>query len=492
MTNNHNDKLKTPHLFTRRSFLHTTLGGAVILGLANCDQVEDGLETYTGPEISEAEFITFNEQYYGAAINATTQFPHHAIIGGTPSGKTNPAAIGYRIQHLIDLGDAGTVEEILNTLLVAQENSISFVNYRGFIPDLDFANTSTGFSKSRPEFSIAENAALSTRIAMAADAFAGTTAGEKALLFLANQKEGYNFYLSGPSLAFPTSGSALNDDISTTTINYLFSQYYAELAFVLSYFIGDSSTIQDPQDGLDTWDSLANPQGVPTAQHGDSFTALTTLTVPLARNGSGYQYFHPLLAVPAASIPDSLKSALYNVLFSYLDAARFKSLPGTYSGGPNLQGNFLTDNGLSRLTVPGNAATSRESLATIDAVAVAMRLYATDSEERLALRRWIGTYDQVPGTRGPNGLYGSVVGTSGDVSTNYYARQNAAMILFDSTAPNHLESFLTANGKTSMADMLARISINLNGLPVQRVPADLPLPPSLDQIFPTDPIETAG
>ena len=390
--------------FTRRHFMHTTLGGAFILGLSSCDQVEDSVETYMGPEINELEFVTFNRQYHDISIDAATQFPHNAIRGGANSGITDPVAIAYRLQQLIDIADATTAEALIDNLLLAQENSITFIDYKGFIPNLEFANTNAGFLKSEAEFSIPDNAILSARVAMAASAFSGTPIADKAMLFLANQKEGYNFYLSGTSLAFPETGSALNSDIGEPKVEYFFSGYYTELAFVLSYFIGDSATIQDAQVGMDAWNALISAPGVPTAQHGDSFTALTTLTVPLAKNGSAYQYFQSLLALPTASISQSMSDALYNVLFSFLDAARFENLPGIYSGAPNAQGNFLSDNGLSRLTVPANATTSRESIATVDALAAALRLFPAESLERQAIRRWIGVFDATPGIKGASGL----------------------------------------------------------------------------------------
>ena len=184
-------------------------------------------------------------------------------------------------------------------------------------------------------------------------------------------------------------------------------------------------------------------------------------------------------------MPQTLSDALYNVLFSFLDAARFENLPGIYSGAPNAQGNFLEDNGLSRLTVPGNAATSRESHATVDALAAAMRLFTADAPERQVIRRWMGVFNETPGIQGTAGLFGGV-DKDGNVSQSIYARQNAAMILFDSTAPSHLENFLATNGKTSLADLFGRIAITQAGLPVQRVPADLPNPPPLAQIFPVE------
>lgn len=470
--------------------MQTTLGGAAMMGLLSCDTVEDGLEMYTGPEINELDFVAFNGQYINNAMDVKTGFPHNAIKNGALSGFTDPIAIAYRLQRLVDIGDEVGAELLLDNLLVAQENSISFIDYRGFIPRLEITGNTAGFTKADPDFRLADNAALSARVAMVANAFDGATVAAKAQTFLNNQKEGYNFYLNGngTGAGLPITGSALNADIDNNVVDLLFSDFYAEIAFVMSYFIGDSATIQDPQVGLDAWDALVGPQAIPTGQHGDSFTALTTLTVPLSKNGSGYQYFQPLLAIPTESIGQPLADALYNVLFSFLDAARFENLPGIYSGGPNAQGNFLSDNGLSRLAVTQNASTARESLLTVDALAAALRLFPTDSTERQTIRRWIGVFNETPGIQGTSGLFGSV-DKAGNVANTIYARQNASMVLFDSTAPNNLEAFLAANGKTSLADMFARIAINHDSLPVQRVPADLPNPPPLDQIFPTTPTE---
>lgn len=483
----HNDKAMPDHdvssQYSRRSFIQTAVGGAIALGLAGCDQVEDGLETYTGPEINEVDFVTFNAQYYDASVDATTLFPHNAIIDGALSGVTDPPTIAYRLQYLIDINDAVAVESILDGLIQAQNNTITFVNYRGFIPNLDFANNSDGFQRSVPEFNIADNAALSARVAMAANAFAGTDVETKALTFLANQKEGYNFYLSGGDpLFFPVGGSALENTVSGAPINLLFSDFYVELAFVLSYFIGDSATIQDPQAGLDAWQALSSDTGIPTSQHGDSFTALITVPVPLSKNGSGYQFFQPLLALPPASISASLSNALYNALYSFLDAARADNLPGIYSGGPNTQGFFLADNGLDRLTAPGSQSTARESIATVDALLAAMRLFPEGTTERQTLRRWVGVYDATPGIRAANGLFGSV-DRAGNVAQSLFARQNAAMILANSTAPDHLENFLTSTGKTSLADMFASINFTVDGEPLTRVEEALPLPPPEGQIF---------
>ncbi len=484
MQNEHsaNDPSSATPGHTRRGFIKTALGSAVVLGLAGCDTTEDPFESFEGPEIDEMQLLASNVTYYDIAISSPTAFPNNAVVGGVLSNTTDPVTIAYRIQHLIDLGDAETIETILDSLLLAQENSIGFIDYRGFLPSLSFANNSVGFQKASPEFSIAENAALSARVAMAANAFTGTPLGDKALLFLQNQKEGYNFYLSSDSLFLPVTGTALEDTVSNSKIDLLFSEFFVELAFVLSYFIGDSQSISDPQVGLDAWQALIGENSIPTSQHGDSFTGLINIPVPLARNGSGYQYFHPLLALPMNSISTLLTDALYNVLYSFLDAARFANLPGIFSGGPNIQGAFLEDNGLIRLTATGSQSSARESVATVDTLVTALRLFAPDSVERQTLRRWIGLYNAVPDIQGSAGLLGSV-DRSGNVAPAIYARQNAAMILFDSSAPDNLESFLAANGKTSLQQLISQINITVNGTPIQRIDADLPLPPRQDQLF---------
>ena len=468
---------------SRRKFIKTALGGAAAIGLIGCDTTEDPFESYSGPEIDETTFLTTNSSFYDLSVTSPTLFPNNAIINGAVSNTTDPVTIAYRIQYLIDLGDSAAIETMLDNLLLAQENSISFIDYRGFIPSLDFTNqTNSGFSKMSPVFSISENAALSARVAMASNAFTGTPVEDKANLFLQNQKEGYNYYLSGDALFLPETGTALSDEIDSSKIDLLFNGYYVELAFVLSYFIGDSTTISSAQVGQDAWQSLIGETGIPTDQHGDSFTGLINIPVPLSRNGSAYQYFHSLLALPMASLGMVLTDALYNVLYSYLDAARFENLPGIFSGGPDIQGNFLDDNGLTRLRASG--ASSRASVVTVDALVAALRLFEETSVERQTLKRWIGLYSSIPDIQDAAGLNGSV-DEQGNVSPAIYARQNAAMILFNSTAPDHLESFLSANGKTSLQDMFSQITINIDGVPIQRIDADLPLPPPETQLFMT-------
>lgn len=469
---------------SRRKFIKTALGGAAALGIVGCDTTEDPSESYTGPEIDETTLLTSNTGFYDIAVSSPTLFPNNSLINGAISNVTDPVSIAYHLQYLIDLGDSATVETILDNLLLAQENAVSFIDYRGFIPNLEFANISGGVSKQSPEFSIPENAALSARVAMASSAFSGTPVADKANLFLLNQKEGYNYYLSGDSLFFPQTGTALSDEISASKIDLLFSDFFVEIAFALSFFIGDSSTIASSQVGQDAWQALIGENGIPTDQHGDSFTGLINIPVPLSLNGSANQYFHSLVALPKTSIGMVLRDALYNVLYSFLDAARFENLPGIFSGGPDTQGDFLVDNGLTRLTASGSRSSARESVVTVDALIAALRLFEVSAVERQTLRRWIGLYNAVPNAQATAGFNGSI-DRNGNVSEAIYARQNGAMILFDSTAPEHLENFLASNGKTSLEEMFSQITIDIDGAPIQRIDADLPLPPPEAQLFTT-------
>lgn len=471
--------------WNRRHFLKAAFGTTIALGLAGCDVTEDEpLEIYEGPEITEADFVSFNAGYYDIGVDTRTQLPHSAVVNGAPSGMTDPIAIAYRIQRLIDIDDAATLEAIVDLLLVAQEDGASFIKYRGLLPNLLFNNGSTGFEKESAAFEIQANACLSARVAMTAQAYAGTALGTKAMQFLQNQAEGYNFYFVQNELLFSTAGDAISSTPASTRVDLLFEEFYVEMAFVMSYFLGHSTLVDDPALGGQAWQALIDPAGIPTDTTTDSFTELITLATPLSKNGSGYQYFHPLLALPAGALSTSMQNSLYNVLFTYLDAARFGNLPGTYSGGPDADGNYEEENGLSILAAGKRFEGSRQVTLTVDAIAAAMRLFAADSLERQTLRRWIGTYDAIAGVRDTAGLFGGVT-RNGEVIPAMFARQNGAMILFDSNGPAHLEAFLEAEGRTTLTEMFNAVTISHDGVPVEKVSAPLPLPPAQAQQFTT-------
>ena len=478
--------------YSRRQFVKTAVSGAVLASLAGCDISGDD-PSYEGPEIDEADFVMQNALFYDANVNARTQFPHTALINGVPSGRTDPASIAFRLQYLIDQGDAGgsAIDTILNHLLLAQESSEAFLDYRGFITDMWFRDNSTGFQRVSPTFNLAPNAALSTRIAMAAQGFKGTEIETKALAFLNNQKEGYNFYLNDLSLFYPLTGTAISSEIDSNKIDLLFSEYYAEIAFCLSYFTGDSITIANADVGQQAWDALIETENIPTTSHTDSFTNLISLAAPLSRSGGAQQYFQSLNVLKLDGISDSLQIAMYNALYSYLDAARFAKLPGVFAAAPSPNGNFLTNNGLSRLASDRGRVGTEETVVAIDPLLPALRLFPDSTEalnfDRRTIRRWIGLYSNVEGISATFGL-NSAVDKTGTVARDQYTIQTGSMILFNTNGPDLLEDFLSENEKTTLSDMFNRVEVIHEGVPIEKVDSLLPLPPPLDDLFDEAPV----
>ncbi len=473
--------------WTRRGFLQTTLGSVLALSAAACDDLglEEDEPLFDGPQINEDDFIAFNAAYYDIGIDAKTQFPYTAFINGEPHSETDPIAIAYRIQYLIDQGGfaATTIETILDHLLAAQVSGRPPKNYRNMIPRLTLKDDEVGFEAATFEYSFVRNALLSSRVAMAAQAFAGTAVEDKALTFLDKQKAGYNEALSRtPSGFLPTFAHAGLFAVDPDGLNLLFGGFYEAVAFVLSYFIGDTEFIADPQTGLDSWQAMIAAQNTFVDEHFASTTGPLSIPSPLARNGSAFQYFYPLLSLQPDALTPSLAGALYNVLYSYLDAATFDRLPGIYSAGPADNGGFLFDNGLNRLAARQRFQGSQETVVTIDALAAAMRLFPVGSDERLTLGGWIGLYASLSGALSPHGYFGGI-DKEGRIVQSMYARQNGAMILFNSNAADHLEAFLTSRGRPGMRELFSQIVLTHQGTPIARIDAPLPLPPNADRLF---------
>lgn len=477
-----------PITWTRRGFLQTTLGGVLALSAAACDNLgldEEEEPLFDGPQINEDDFIAFNAAYYDIGIDAKTQFPHTAIINGAPSGDTDPITIAYRLQYLIDQGSfaAATIETILDHLLTAQVSGRPPRNYRNMIPRLRFIERETGFEAATFEYSFTRNALLSSRVAMAAQAFAGTPVEAKALTFLDKQKAGYNEALSRSPVGFlPVFAHAGLFQVDPQGLDLLFGGFYEAVGFVLSYFIGDTAFIADTTVGLNSWLAMISAQNTFVDEHFASTTGPLSIPSPLARNGSAFQYFYPLLSLQPDTLTPSMANALYNVLYSYLDAATFDRLPGIYSAGPIGNGGFLFDNGLNRLSARQRFQGSQETVVTIDALAAALRLFPDGSDERLTLRGWIGLYASLSGALSPHGYFGGI-DKEGQIVQSMYARQNGAMILFNSNAAAHLEAFLTKHGKPGMQELFGQIVLRHQNSPIERIDAPLPLPPRADRLF---------
>ena len=279
----------------------------------------------------------------------------------------------------------------------------------------------------------------------------------------------------------PTFAHAGLFGVDPTGFNLLFGGYYASVAFVLSYFIGNTSVLSDPEVGLDTWKSMIEAQNTYMDSHFASTTGPHTIQTPLARNGSAYQYFHSLLALESDALTDSMRNGLYNALYSYLDAAVYDRVPGIYSAGPH-GGGFLLDNGLNRLTARQRLQGSQETIVTIDALATALRMFAEDSDERLILRGWIALYATVTGATGTRGYYGGI-DRDGNPITAIYARQNGAMTLFNSSAARLLNTFLVSNGRPGMRELMSQVELKWEGQTLERIDDQLPLPIREERLF---------
>ena len=446
--------------------------------------LEESAPLFDGPAIDEQDFITLNARLYGAGIDPETRMPYRELRGGSVVRETDPITIAFRLQHLLaHAGSQEIVDTMLTHLLNAQISDRPPRNFRNMLPRMSVE--SDGLVPATLEYSFTDNAVLSARVAMAAQRYSGTATADKALNFLEKQKLGYNQALSQSSGFMPTFAHAGLFGVDPTGFNLLFGGYYASLGFVLAYFIGNTQQISDPQIGLDSWRAMIEAQNNLIDDHPASTTGTHTIYAPLARNGSAYQFFHSLLALDPTDLTDSMRNGLYNALYSYLDAAVYDRIPGIYSAGPHA-GGFLLDNGLNRLAARQRQQSSQETIVTVDALAAALRMFPEDSDERMILRGWIGLYTNVSGATSQQGLFGGL-DRKGNPVEAIYARQNGAMILFNSTSAQLLNAFLRAQGKPTMRELMAQVELSWQQGPIPRIDDQLPLPIRQDRLFSSPP-----
>ena len=470
--------------FTRRDFIKSAAGVAALGSLAACESLglnDPDEPLFDGPTIDEDDFIAFNSGYYGVGVDSASQLPFSFIRDGAAIGFTDPVAIAFRLQHLLSSSNnAGSVETILDHILAAQIDDRPPNNYRNMIPRLVIQPS--GIVPATKDYSFHDNALLASRVAMAAQAYPGTGTADKAHLFLENQRLGYNEVLAQSQSGFlPVFGNAGLFGVDPTGMNLLFGGFYDAVAFVLGYLIGDTPIFGDVQPGLDAWQAMIDAQNALVAEHPASTRADTSIQAALSRNGSGYQYFHALLALESSWLDASMSNALYNVLYSYLDAALYDRIPGIYSAGPH-SGGFYLDNGLNRLAAKQRYQTSRETIVTADALAAAMRLFDEDSDERLLLRGWIGLYASVDGVVTPQGYFGGITKTGAPVPA-LYARQSGAMILFKSRGARLLNAFMNSPGRPTLQQMFGQVKLEYQDEPIVRVDAQLPVPIRAERLF---------
>lgn len=465
---------------SRRDFLKLTACGSALAAGCTDLGLEEPAPLFDGPEINEDEFISFNRRYYNQGIDPATKLPIRAIKNSSPSAETDPLAIAYRLQHLVDEPlRVDEVDTLLTQILAAQISDRPPRNYRNMIPRLKLANGTATPATTR--YSIVENAVLAARVAMAAQRFNGTSTADKALTFLEKQKTGYNQALAQGQGFLPFDADASVFGLSPTNMDLLFGGYYASVAFVLSYIIGGTSQIPDANAGRTSWQSMIEEQRKYMGQHQASTTGVHTIQTPLAKNGSAFQFFHALLTLEREAIPPSLYNGLYNALYSYLDAAVFDRVPGIYSAGP-YKGGFLRDNGLARLSARQRLQSTQETVVNIDALAIALKLFDEDSDERKTVRGWIGLFATVAEATGPLGYFGAM-DRDGNVTRDLYLRQNGAMILLKSDGPALLDAFLKAQGKPGMREMMSDVKLEWEGAPLNRIDDTLPLPIRAERLF---------
>ena len=468
---------------TRREFLKTTLGLAALSSLSACDTTNDHDSDllFTARTIDENDFIDYNSRYYSVAIDENSQLPLSFIREGVAVQESDPVSIAFRLQYLLaDLRNEELISTLLDTLLAAQIDQRPPNNFRNMIPRLAFSPN--GIVPATREYSFLDNALLSSRVAMVAQAFSGMTVGDKAFQYLEKQRLYYNQVLfQSPSGLLPEFGDSILVSVDPLGLSPVFCGYYDGIAFVLGYLIGDSPIIGDPQVGLDVWQTMIDLQNTFVNEHEASTRSQTTINTPLARNGSGFQYFHSLLGIDPSWLSDSMYHGLYNVLFSYLDAAAYDRVPGCYSAGPHSSG-FFFDNGLNRLATKQRFQASREVIVTTDALGPALRLFSEDSDERLILRGWMGQYASTEGIITEDGYCGGM-DKEGQPVTALYGRQNGAMILFKSNASRYLNDFMKVQGRTSLQEMIGMVELYYEEAPIQRLDEQLPVPIRDERLF---------
>ena len=277
--------------------------------------------------------MRLNARYYNQGIDSATQLPYNEIRGTTPRQETDPVAIAYRLQFLLENDlRREEVDTILTHMLSAQRWGFPPNHFRNMLPRLTLSGGS--LQPATLEYSFVDNAVLAARVAMAAQQFAGTDTGNKALEYLNNLNRGFSQAYSQSSGFLPAFGAANQFRVDPTGINLLFGADYASIAFVLAHLVRDSRFVSDPSAGLTTWANMIAAQNTYISEHPASTASEVNIHAPLARNGSAFQYFHSMLVLEPDAIPATLRAGLYNVLFSYLDAAVYDRVPGIYSAGP--------------------------------------------------------------------------------------------------------------------------------------------------------------
>lgn len=411
--------------------------------------------------ISFSDFYNINKRYYSTGVGLhSSGFPYDYIrSNGSKAQWTQPTAIGFYLQYLVNENNEKEAERVMENLLKTQTNPN--ISWNGLIPWLKFNGDEV--LAERTEIAFGDNSNLSKKVAMVAQKFTGK-ASILATQFLNNQKSGYQqMYDNSQGLFYGAVDRESDVFNKGYHINRLFNEFRSGVAFVVSYFSIDEKA----------WDNLIvnTPKKNYIDIEGDSVPIASTY------DGSGFQYSWPLLSVPEGKLSADMENILFNALYAQLDTALKLGHFGGYSA--SSYGNSASINGYSgKIGVPELAETTDHiSNKTFSIYSLLPFLVILEQEDKQTLMEWITTYASYSGIQGQYGYYDSIHAEKNDkiISDLIFAVDNGSMILPNSEGPQLLLDFLDKYGKVDQfKNLYSKIKL---GIP--KIKKKLPLPPKI-------------
>lgn len=445
---------------SRRTWFRICVGLGTVGFLTSCnkDEVEEpeipAEPQYDGTPIDEQYFIDFNARFYTKGIHPSSRFVYDFIPhGGGMARWSQPTSIAFRLQYLIEENDADEIEKILQNLRLAQQTQ--YCHWKGLLPWFCLKDQG-GFVGDRFPIGFGENTTLSMRVAMVAEAYKNNaTMHALAMDFLEAQREGYREMYDPREHAFY--GVVYMNTGAKTDYYHMdrfFNEFNSGVAFVLTYFFEDKELIDE------AWGFLLESTQLPVQDN-----------MPLAWNGSAFQFFWPLLTLDPSDMSQSHRDALYNALYAYLSDSYTRGIWGILSAGGGTANDYLGNNGLIALA----EGETVEEMWNIYALTAALRLFPVASRERETLLRWMHAFMCIKNIEsyGDIGLYAGI-DKCGYRCLKVYAIDAGSMILFNSQGPTLLRNFVARESATgiTMTDLFQQVH-----MPISRVNTLLPNPP---------------
>ena len=366
-------------------------------------------------------YIQENAVYFqtGQGIDPATGFPLDVLGPNAPQNAsfTQPTSIGFYLQFLGEI-----ITKRLQVSFLSQTDAISQVNkvltnllqvqsnwgWKGLIPWLELQ---PALQPSGNSMGLIDNANLSHSLAAFAGALVRTNLHktltkdlyDKASSFLANQQSGYQSFVDSASGVFRASYNTQTQTFDGYADRFG-SEVRATLPFLAAYFNLPSSI----------WDNLRRSTSRYLTEKGrvvETFSAF---------DGSGFQYFWPLLRSPEESLPE-IGGLLQNALLIYEDFMDRTGIPGFASASSLPEGGYSGKIGIENLKE--TPLTLDESVGSVYSLASAYRL---SPEFVLSELQKIET--AFPALKGSLGFY-DAARANGQVSQNYYAIDQGSLVL---------------------------------------------------------------